>query len=65
VQDAEFFDIRNSVGQRLRHQALLLALDDLEAWLELGACSLLCICACMCVRVHGMCVCVRALVGSG
>lgn len=37
-QDAEFFDIRNPVGQKLRHQALMHALDDMEAWLETGAC---------------------------
>ncbi|KAL4428238.1 hypothetical protein ABPG75_002327 [Micractinium tetrahymenae] len=34
LQDAEFFDIRNPVGQKLRHQALMHALDDMEAWLE-------------------------------
>ncbi|KAL4433083.1 hypothetical protein ABPG77_006510 [Micractinium sp. CCAP 211/92] len=32
--DAEFFDIRNPVGQKMRHQALMHALDDMEAWLE-------------------------------
>lgn len=36
VQDAEFFDVRNPVGKKLRHEALLLALDDMEAWLETG-----------------------------
>ncbi|PRW44500.1 G8 domain-containing [Chlorella sorokiniana] len=33
-QDAEFFDMRNPVGQKLRHAALLMALEDMEAWLE-------------------------------
>lgn len=36
MQDAEFFDVRNPVGKKLRHEALLLALDDMEAWLETG-----------------------------
>lgn len=36
-QDAEFFDIRNPVGQKLRHAALEMALADMEAWLETGA----------------------------
>ena len=36
LQDAEFFEAGNPMGQALRHQALLMALDDMEAWLETG-----------------------------
>ena len=36
-QDAEFFDQRNPVGQKMRHAALEMALADMEAWLEMGA----------------------------
>lgn len=30
--------MRNPVGQKLRHAALLMALEDMEAWLEMGGC---------------------------
>jgi len=34
VQDASFFDSRNSEGAAARHRALLAALDDMESWLN-------------------------------
>ena len=39
--------MRNPVGQKLRHAALLMALEDMEAWLEMGGCwgVLHCYCA--------------------